>query len=245
MRPAMLRLLLSGLLASAFFVGTASAADSSSAAGVTPTKAQALAFAHDVNLTAADVPGFTAAPHKKSSDKKSSANEKRAEAQLERCLGKSRNKKGIVEVSSDSFEQETSSSELNVSSEVTVVKTPALAAHALALVKQASTRKCVSRYFNLLISGLKTSGAKIGKVTLTTGTPPAPGAGGSFGWRLSTVITDEKSGSRIPFFLDILGFIDGRAAVTLLTSGLPQPFPSSGELSLFSLLVKRAETNAI
>jgi hypothetical protein len=238
----MLRILLSLLLASTLCLVTAIASDGSPGAEGTPTKAQAVAFAHAVNLTVADVPGFTASPHK---HKKSSASERRAEAQLELCLGKSRNTKGIAEVDSDSFEQETSTSELNVSSEVTVVKTPALAAHALALVKKASTRACVSRYFNLLVSGLKTSGAKIGKVKLTTATPPAPGTGGSFGWRLSTIITAKENGAQIPFFLDILGFINGRAAVTLLTSGLPQPFPASGELGLFSLLVKRTQTQSI
>jgi hypothetical protein len=242
MRPAMLRILLSLLLAGTFCAATAVASDGSSGGEGIPTKAQAVAFAHAVNLTAADLPGFTAAPHKQ---KKPSANEQRSEAQLERCLGRSRSKKGIAEVDSDSFEQETSTSLLNVSSEVTVVKTPALAAHALALIKKASTRACVSRYFNLLISGLKTSGAKIGKVKLTTGTPPAPGTGGSFGWRLSTIITAKKTGAQIPFSLDILGFINGRAAVTLLTSGLPQPFPATGELELFSLLVKRATTTSI
>jgi hypothetical protein len=209
-------------------------------ASSTPSKSQALAFARAVNLGTADVPGF-----KISHEHHSSTLNKQTESQLAQCLGRSSKHKGLVEVDSKNYDRETSSSDVSASSEVTVLQSPALAAHPLALIKSAHTRACVSRYFNLLISGLKTPGAKVGKATLTTGTPSAPGTVGSFGWRLTTTITVVKSGAQVPFYLDILGFVQGPAEVTLLTSGLPQPFPASGELGLFSLLVKRAQAQSI
>jgi hypothetical protein len=211
------------------------------AAGDAPSKSQALAFARAVNLTAADVPGFTVSHQ----SEHSTATEKRAEGQLMRCLGESASHKGQVELGSKDFEDETSSFVVSVSSEVTVMRTPALAAHGLALIKRGRTRACVSHYFNLLVGGLKTPGAKVGKFTISTGTPPAPGTRGSFGWRLSATITVQKGGTQVPFYLDILGFVYGRAEVTLLTSSVPQPFPSSQESRLFALLVKRAKTHSI
>jgi hypothetical protein len=232
----MRRLLMPSLLAAVICLFAAATSIASS----TPTKSQALAFANAVNLSAADVPGF-----KVSHEHHTSKLNKQTEGQLAQCLGRSSKRKGLVEADSKNFQQETSTSALSASSEVTVLQSPALAARQLALVKSARTRACVSRYFNLLISGLKTPGAKVGKATLTTGTPSAPGTVGSFGWRLTTTITVVKSGAKVPFYLDILGFVQGPAEVTLLTSGLPEPFPASGELGLFSLLVKRAQTNSI
>ncbi len=236
-----------GLLA-AVNVGASSGAATPASTGTrahadaAPTKAQAVAFAHAVNLSAADLPGFTVSH---TNGKHSTAKEKQAERQLKHCLGEPKAHKGLVELGSKSFERETASSDVSVSSEVTVLRTPALAARGLALIRRPRTRKCAAHFFNLLISGLESTGAKIGKVKLSTSTPPAPGTQGSFGWRLSATVTAAKSSAHIAFYVDILGFVDGRAAVTLLSSSVPQPLPPDEELKLFSLLVERAKTHPV
>jgi hypothetical protein len=212
------------------------------AAGVKgPTRAQALAFAKAVNLAPGDLPGFTAAPQEK---QHSSAAERKLEGKLLGCLGVSEHK-GLVELGSQGFERETAELVRSVSSEVTVMPTASLATHALARIKQPRARTCLSHYFNKLLDGLKTTDTKVGAVKLSSHVPAAPGTKGSFGWHLSATITVVKTKAQLPFNMDIMGFVYGPAEVTLLTSGVPQPYPASEALRLFSLLVKRAETHSI
>ena len=62
---------------------------------------------------------------------------------------------------------------------------------------------------------------------------------GSFGWRITATLTVAGK-IDIPAYLDILGFVEGTAEVSLVTSGLGEPFPAVTEQHLFTLLVERA-----
>ena len=75
------------------------------------------------------------------------------------------------------------------------------------------------------------------------GTPPAPGTSGSVGLRISTSITVR--GVRIPYYLDILGFVYGPADVALFSSGLPVPLPAADEQQLFLSLLARARARRL
>jgi hypothetical protein len=44
--------------------------------------------------------------------------------------------------------------------------------------------------------------------------------------------------------LDFLGFVDGPSQITLVSSGLLQPFPAAVQQHLFALLLARARTHA-
>jgi hypothetical protein len=44
----------------------------------------------------------------------------------------------------------------------------------------------------------------------------------------------------VPFYADILGFLDGPAEVTLVSTGFPVPFPAQEEERLFTVLLSRA-----
>jgi hypothetical protein len=48
---------------------------------------------------------------------------------------------------------------------------------------------------------------------------------------------------RVAFYLDILGFVDRSARVTLFSSGALRPFPAAIQQQLFSLLLNRAKEN--
>jgi hypothetical protein len=214
-------------------------------AGRPLTKTQALAFARAVNLTAADVPGLKASSADEHQHE--TAAEKRLEHELQRCTGGSSSSgKGLAGVSSKDFKVEHGILDLSVSSEVSVsrvAQTPALASKELSAIRGKHVRACLSHYLNLLFKGQKYQGATVSPVSILQGTPPAPGASGSFGWRITVAITVH--GIRIPFYLDILGFVYGPAEVSLLSSGVLHPFPAAIQQRLFMLLLARATTHGL
>jgi len=50
---------------------------------------------------------------------------------------------------------------------------------------------------------------------------------------------------KLPIYLDYLGFVDGPAEVTLLSSGLLRPFPAAIQQRLFALLLSRAKAHRL
>ncbi len=205
-----------------------------------PSHAQALAFAHAVNLTAGDVPGFTTSSRR---SQRSTPTEQRMERELLGCVGVSGASKSLVEAGSRQFERQSRLSELSVSSEVNIARAGGSPAKGLQAIHSARTRACLTHYFNLLFRGRKTSGSTFGPVMISAGTPPAPGVDGSFGWRMTTKLIGH--GVAIPFYVDLLGFVDGQAQVSLLSSGAPLPFPAKAEQELYLLLLHRAVTQRL
>lgn len=210
--------------------------------GQPPTKAEALAFAHAVNLTAADVPGFTASPKQHGE----SASERRLEQELRRCTGAAGSqalgsRDALAEAGSPDFELKHGILSFSVSSEVSVAQSSAQAAGSLSAVRSARVRACVTRYLGQLLKAQHTGGAKVTGVSIVSGTPPAPDTTGGFGWRITAKLAYR--GVPLSFYLDILGFVDGPAQVTLTSSGALRPFPAKAEEQLFSLLLARAKSS--
>jgi hypothetical protein len=203
-----------------------------------PTAARAQAFARAVNLTAADVPGFTAtAKHSPGT-----ASERRLEHEMLACAGLSgAPAKAIFEEGSKSFQLKRSVIQLSVSSEVTVEPSAASALRALAAIRSSHVRGCFSRYLERIFRGRHVGGASTGQVTIQAGTPPAPGTSGGFGWRITASF--DVRGIRVPLYLDILGFVVGPSEVTLLSSSVLRPFPADAQQHLFTLLLARARAN--
>jgi hypothetical protein len=201
--------------------------------------ARALAFARAVNLTAVDVPGFTAS----SKHTHESAGEKQLERKMLRCAGIAGTEKSAVEQSSKNFELKHGIIDLGVSSEVGVEASAAQAAQGLRAIRSAHVQGCFSSYLDQVFKGEKLGGATVGAVTIQSGDPPAPGTTGSFGWRVTATFT--LRGVKVPIYLDFLGFVDGRAEITLMSSGLLQPFPAEIQQKLFSLLLARAKEHQL
>ncbi len=202
-----------------------------------PDKQQALAFAHAVNLTPADVPGFT------TSDKRNSGSkgERRLEKQMLSCAGIGATAKAVLEEGSKEFRLKRQILDLSVSSEVAVQSSAAQALKGLSAIRSAHVRGCFTRYLQQIFKGEQTTGATAGPVTIQSGTPPAPGMSGSFGWRVTATFLVRTI--KVPIYLDFLGFVDGPSEVTLLSSGLLRPFPAAVQQQLFSLLLSRARTH--
>jgi hypothetical protein len=204
-----------------------------------PSRARALAFAHAVNLTSRDVPGFAVSDRSSSS----SATEKRLERQMLQCSGIAGPAKAVAEQSSKSFRLKHGIIDLSVSSEVAVEPSAAEAQRTLAAIRSAHVRACFTRFLEQIFRRLRVQGASAGPVTIQSGTPPAPGMNGSFGWRVTA--TFNVKGLKLPIYLDFLGFIDGPSEVTLLSSGLLRPFPAEVQQHLFTLLLRRARASKL
>lgn len=204
------------------------------------TRARALAFARAVNLTQTDVPGFTATEQHASS----SARERQLERKMVDCTGISGGgAKSLVEQGSKDFRFKRQIVDLSVSSEVSVASSAAGAERTLKALHSSRVRSCFSGYLTRLLQGQRVSGATSGGVTIQSGTPPAPGASGSFGWRVTATFIVHRI--KLPIYLDFLGFVDGPSEVTLLSSGLLRPFPAEAQQHLFKLLLSRAKANAL
>jgi hypothetical protein len=202
--------------------------------------ARASAFAAAVNLRAADVPGF--APSRESSG--SLAPNKPLERQLARCAGAlGGDRGGPPERSSAQFARRRNVLGERVSSSVTFLLSEAKVSAELGVLRSEHTRACLAGYLQGLLRGRRFGGANIARVSVTQGTPPAPGSAGGFGWRVTAVARAGRLS--VPFYLDILGFVYRRAEVTLLSSGAVIPFPSAIEERLYQLLLSRATAHQL
>lgn len=118
-------------------------------------------------------------------------------------------------------------------------------------MRSSHVRGCLSHYLDLLLKYQilkeQTSSAIINpssiSLSISHGTPPAPGATGSFGWRITATVAVHNI--KLPFYIDILGFVDGPAEVTLTSTGALRPFPSAAQERLYLLLLKRAEAHRL
>jgi hypothetical protein len=202
------------------------------------TKPRALAFAGAVNLTAADVPGFTVS----SEHQLETTQEKRLKRELLGCVGGVGYGRPLAEESSKNFELKRGILQLSVSSQVSVAQTPATAARELAAIRSAHVQACLSRYFGQLFKSQQyPGGVTVGRVSIASGTPPARGTTGGFGWRVTARLTIPGLAVPVPFYLDILGFVYGPSTVTLFSTGALRPFPAAAQQHLFSLLLSRAK----
>lgn len=204
-----------------------------------PTQSKATAFASAVNLKAADVPGF--APS--SEHQRESSRERSLQRELQRCAGPLPFGGGVIEAQSPSFRLKQAVVDLRVSSEVAIARTSALASRALSALTAPRVRRCVSHYLDLLLAAQRYRGAVPQPVSILTGTPPAPGTSGSFGWRVTASFV--LHGVRVSLYSDILGFVLGPARVTLVSSGALRPFPATIQQRLYSLLLARARASAL
>ncbi len=218
-------------------LGLAGAAGAAAAAA--PTKARAGAVAHAVNLTGADLPGFTGSPSRPS------AAEQQFGAKVARCAGGTGPGAALANVDSADFAKTSAGgiAEQDASSNVTVVRTPSLAAQDLRVVRSARGRSCLVAAVDRLLRTMRTATVSFGPVSVATANLRAPGSGGSFGLRFKS--TAVAGGVRLAFSIDTFGFRLGRAEISLTTLGILTRFPAAEEQRLFSGLLARAKANRV
>jgi hypothetical protein len=200
------------------------------------TSSRAHAFARAVNLTARDLPGFTAS---RAGAERESASERRLQQRFLTCVGRrSSTGGGSDELSSPKFSRAGVLDE-GVSSSVSFLATDNVAAEELALLRSSRARSCLSTYLQQLFTGRRYGRVSIRDVKISQGVPPAPGSTGGFAWRIRAGVAVR--GVLAHFYLDTLGFIYRQAEVRLLSTGLLVPFPAAAQEHLFRLLLRRAE----
>jgi hypothetical protein len=214
------------------------ASGSQKAGGHALTPAQARAFVSAVNLTAADLPGFTLSREPR---QQSTEAEKRLEHELLSCIGAGVSGAGghpVAQGSSGDFRHSGTGYDVGVSSEVSVGAGSGSSAADLQRLRSTRARACLGRFLAQLFKGKHYSGARVSHVSIVQGSPPAPGTTGGFGWRVTATI--DVRGVRLPYYMDILGFLYGPTEVSLLSTGLPVPLPAAIQERLFALLLTRA-----
>jgi len=200
-----------------------------------PSPGQANAFARTVSLHHDDVPGFGVS----SNHQHQTAAEERLEDELGRCLEPSGSERPLGEARSPEFERNSNGVEESVESDVSVARTPALAARELAEARNRKSQACLVYHVAGLLRTQPSRGATISPISVFDGIPRGLGSAGSFGLRITATVAVQNE--REPVYVDFLGFVYGRAEVSLLASGVPRPILAATEERLLRLLLARAK----
>jgi len=125
---------------------------------------------------------------------------------------------------------------------VAVMPTAALAARDLAAIRSKRGEACLEKALSKDIS--EGSGGQTPYVSVSKAEDPlkASGVDGSFEYKMSTDVSEED-GSSYGNYLDIFGFVEGSAEVTLTAGGSSGPVAPETEQHLLSILFKRARAN--
>jgi hypothetical protein len=209
---------------------------STGAAGRKLTLAQARHVAAAINLTSADLPGYTAKRNA------TTAADKANDARLDRCLGSSPPSRALVDQRSPDFDKGAGLSLQEFSSEVSIQHSARVVQHDLAAIKSGKAQPCFKRFINRQLQQQGGGQVSFDPVQVAVAQPSAGDSGQSFGYRFTDV---AHAGSQsIPFFVYMFGWAYGQAEVSLTAVTISQP-PASTELDrLESLLVGRAGKTA-
>jgi hypothetical protein len=231
---------MSGLLAGCG--GTVSAVDTTRPAWEPITEAQAVAYAHAVNLRAGDIPGFTS-----NGNEIQAAKPGRLALEEIRCSGAIDPARRIARIESTEFSARPASYGKIIKSAVEVWPTPVLVAANNSPSRRSRSRVCFARFLRALhrrVNLGRKGRAQIGPFTIKAAADPLPGAIKTF---LTTV--DEtrllRSGAiRAHVYRDIFDFTTGPAEIELEAIGFGHPIPASTEARALHLLLDRAMAHA-
>jgi hypothetical protein len=209
--------------------GTAATGAAIGRAASSVTKAQALTFANDVNLVAADVPGATTL---------SAAGEegsRPSDAVFARCSGGVDPSVAVLDRKSAKFKL--AGSELG--SSAVVYPTSALAAKNFAATRSNRGQACLRRLLTEDLNKEASNGARYSATTLTALPIALPGGQQGFGFRVAVTILVGTH--KLRSFIDADDVLVGPAEVNLTTTRVAQPPPAASERRLLALLAARAK----
>ena len=200
--------------------------------------AEAEALAKASLLTSADLPGYTSTPALTSEDPEEEA----AEAELEECVGV-QSPDYLAEESSPDFSKGELPAAVEVSSEVSVVKTADEGKADLEAFLSDKALACFESFFDKALQAEvgADSGITFGEATVTRRSISRPDAADeSFALRLSTSV--EAGGQSFPVVVDIAGALVGRAELSLLSSSFGgSPLPDAEQARLLGVMAERAD----
>jgi hypothetical protein len=190
------------------------------------TRSDARALARASNLQLSDLPaGYTVAPPDPSSD------DPRADAQFAKCAGTVPKRKSLADVSSDSFELQTDSSYIQVSSDVEVMQSSALVRKDLRVAKSKRGRKCFTQALRKELGSQGTDVASLSVALMKPGVP------GGLGYRIKVMV--RGNGVTVPVYVDLLVFGKGPVEAGVVVTSTPVPAVRSDENKLLDIVRMR------
>jgi len=220
-----------------------------SVVGVTPptsgpiTKAQAIAYAHAVNLQPGDLPGFTSSGSETETPKPG-----RLALEETRCSGGVNPARRIAQLDSTEFSAGSAFYSKIIKSTVEVWPTPALVAVNNNPSRKSRARACLVRFLEAAhkrTNRERKGRRQIGPFTITTVPNPLPGVSHSFLTTINETLLLRSGAIRAHIYRDIFGFITGPAEIELEAIGFGHPVPTSTEAQALQLLVDRATAHHI
>ena len=216
------------------------------------TRAEAVAYAGNVNLRAADAPGMTA----RSAEREVNATAQ--EAELGRCIGIPTRPRNTVRIVSPNLRRRTFGAISSVAAHLTGPANPAGVAaedaRDLAAIGSKRGVVCQERYLQRTYTD-----PGVSRVEVVSLPNPLSGVYGSAGFRFRVTLAGAyvgkvkaKAGAPeasepIPtvVYADVFLLGVGRASIELETTGVTKPFPQETERHLVSLLYGRARAHTL
>jgi hypothetical protein len=223
--------------------GGNASAPAASAASPSITKAQATAYAHAVNLQAADLPGMSVA-----SPESQALPPKQVDREANRCIGNVNPDLSVVRIHSGTFTGAAEAEHEQIRSAVEVMPTETLAARNDAANRSQRALSCTARFAPRLLGKASTGRVHYGPLKVSRLPNPLPGIRGSFGIRIAITILGVPAAiepTQPHLYVDVLGFLSGPAEVNLTATAFPEPVSEETEIRLLSLLHSRAEANKL
>jgi hypothetical protein len=157
----------------------------------------------------------------------------------------------VVRITSPTFGVGSGEKRYTAESEVIVMPTAAIATEDRKAALSARGYACFAREESSSISsGPRRGGGVVhlGRRVLSRLPSPLPGVDGSFEWREAETETETLPNgrrTRSRGYLNLLGFVFGRAEITLYTLAVSRPVPAATERRLLSLLYSRAKAHKL
>ncbi len=221
---------------SAYAVASAPA---SSAGQRPPSRAQALAFAHAVNLTAADIPEASLAP------RETNLSNAREQREVRACLRSVQQGHTLAHATSPKLKRGHELEVEEIRSSVDVMSGERAIATEFAGVERAGVLECVAHVLTRNYADKAIRDARWGRFTISKLTLALPGVKVTIGIRVVATLNLAYSEVSVPIYVDLLGFADGPAEVLLSTASVTQPMPAATEQEILELLLTRARAHSL
>jgi hypothetical protein len=216
----------------------ATAARSTSLANGSITRAAAIAYAHEVNLSAADVPGAEIGSAELERPKPSQAS-----VEFARCAGAASPERRVVNIKSATFGARKGRNAIEVNSGVEVMPTAALAAQNYDATRSARGRACLKRLLPQVFAITAARRARFGPPTISFLPNLLLTGQESFGARVDTTLVGATR--RLPLHFDIFAVLAGPAEVNLTVVAVGRPVSTATERHLLSVLYRRAHAHKL
>jgi hypothetical protein len=238
----LLGVLASGCGGSGSSSGTAARASRAASVEARVTRSQSIAYARQVNLTAADVPGAVV-----SSSERETGAPSQESVEFARCAGAANPARRVADIKSATFKTGKRTEVTQLKSSVETMPNAALAAQDYDAARSPRGHACLVRLLPRVLSGTTARAGRFGPATTSFLPDLLPAGQKSFGVRVTTSLTAIAAGrqTRVPVYLDIFEILAGPAEVSLTATSVSQPARVATERRLLSLLYSRAQAHKL